>query len=100
MEEITESKNDKDDLPNLTRDGDTTTDDFVHGTRLVALAASLMLGMFLVALDNVRPCDNSWNPQQETDDTGDRRSSARQSRGLPPNFMTSTRYHGMVLPTS
>jgi hypothetical protein len=57
MEGITESKNDQDDLPSLTRDGDTTTDDFVHGTRLVALAASLMLGMFLVALDNVRSCD-------------------------------------------
>jgi hypothetical protein len=57
MAEITESKNDQDDLPSLTRDGDITTDDFVHGTCLVALAASLMLGMFLVALDNVRPRD-------------------------------------------
>jgi hypothetical protein len=55
MEEITEPKNDRDDHPSLTRDGDTTADDYVHGTRLVALAASLMLGMFLVALDNVRP---------------------------------------------
>jgi len=31
-----------------------TAGDYAHGTRLVALTASLTLGMFLVALDNVR----------------------------------------------
>jgi hypothetical protein len=29
-------------------------DEYLHGTRLTALTTSLMLGMFLVALDNVR----------------------------------------------
>lgn len=29
-------------------------DEYLHGTRLVALTVSLLLGMFLVALDNVR----------------------------------------------
>jgi len=29
-------------------------DEYLHGTRLAALTVSLMLGMFLVALDNVR----------------------------------------------
>jgi len=29
-------------------------DEYLHGTRLTALTVSLMLGMFLVALDNVR----------------------------------------------
>jgi hypothetical protein len=28
-------------------------DEYLHGTRLTALTVSLMLGMFLVALDNV-----------------------------------------------
>jgi hypothetical protein len=100
MEEITESKNDQDDLPSLTRDGDTNTDDFVHGTRLVALAASLMLGMFLVALDNVCPCDRSVESLQETDNPDARLSSVLQSQGSLTSSMTSTRYHGMVLPTS
>lgn len=30
-----------------------STDDYARGTRLTVLAASLLLGMFLVALDNV-----------------------------------------------
>lgn len=30
-----------------------TTDDFAHGARLAGTVASLMLGIFLVALDNV-----------------------------------------------
>jgi hypothetical protein len=29
-------------------------DEYLHGTRLTVLAVSLMLGMFLVSLDNVR----------------------------------------------
>ena len=34
---------------------ETASDDgFVHGAHLTALTVSLMLGMFLVALDNVR----------------------------------------------
>lgn len=32
-------------------------DEYLHGTRLVALTVSLLLGMFLVALDNVRVPD-------------------------------------------
>lgn len=31
------------------------TDDYPHGARLAAVVLSLMLGMFLVALDNVSP---------------------------------------------
>jgi hypothetical protein len=30
-----------------------TADDYAHGTRLIALTGSLMLGLFLVVLDNV-----------------------------------------------
>jgi hypothetical protein len=29
-------------------------DEYLHGTRLTVLTVSLMLGMFLVSLDNVR----------------------------------------------
>jgi hypothetical protein len=35
-------------------DTPTLDDEYLHGTRLTALTVSLMLGMFLVALDNVR----------------------------------------------
>lgn len=31
------------------------TDEYPHGARLAAVVLSLMLGMFLVALDNVSP---------------------------------------------
>lgn len=31
------------------------TDDYPHGARLAAVVLSLMLGMFLVALDNLSP---------------------------------------------
>lgn len=35
-------------------------DEYLHGTRLTALTVSLMLGMFLVALDNVRSHEILW----------------------------------------
>jgi hypothetical protein len=35
-------------------------DEHLHGTRLTALTVSLMLGMFLVALDNVRSHKILW----------------------------------------
>lgn len=37
------------------KDETAITDDYAHGPRLAALVISLMLGMFLVALDNVGP---------------------------------------------
>lgn len=36
-----------------------TPDDYLHGSRLIALTVSLLLGMFLVALDNVCIPNNS-----------------------------------------
>lgn len=35
-------------------------DEYLHGTRLVALTVSLLLGMFLVALDNVSMLNLLW----------------------------------------
>ena len=44
--------------PGATKDGNTearipVTEEYPHGSRLAAIVISLMLGMFLVALDNV-----------------------------------------------
>lgn len=44
--------------PGATKDGNTearipVTEEYPHGARLAAIVISLMLGMFLVALDNV-----------------------------------------------
>ena len=52
MEQITESKEAVNKSSSVTSNGDKA--EYAHGTRLVALTASLMLGMFLTALDNVR----------------------------------------------
>jgi hypothetical protein len=53
MEQTPETKDAAVNGSTATTRGD-TTEEYTHGTRLVALTASLMLGMFLVALDNVR----------------------------------------------
>jgi hypothetical protein len=52
MEQNTEPKEAANKSSSVTSSGDKA--DYAHGTRLVALTASLMLGMFLTALDNVR----------------------------------------------
>ena len=53
MEQTPENKEAVEDGSSAASGGD-TTEEYAHGTRLVALTTSLMLGMFLVALDNVR----------------------------------------------
>jgi len=53
MEQTPETKEAVKNSPSVALDGH-TAENYTHGTRLVALTASLMLGMFLVALDNVR----------------------------------------------
>lgn len=53
----------------VTSNGDKA--EYAHGTRLFALTASLMLGMFLTALDNVR-LSSHRGACAETDDTSDR----------------------------
>jgi hypothetical protein len=81
MEKPVESKTDPlqvVDLPNDAPDQPTTNDQFTHGARLVALTTSLMLGMFLVALDNVCPrgfC--SILSIEKAESTLSRQSSAR-----------------------
>ncbi|KAI5247091.1 MFS general substrate transporter [Aureobasidium subglaciale] len=51
MAEISETKEDAVDVVKAVDDA-STADDYLHGSRLTALVVSLMLGMFLVALDN------------------------------------------------
>ena len=60
MTDITTSSNEADpaDLAN-DKEEVAPDDKFAHGARLTAMIVSLLLGMFLVALDNVR---NSWIP--------------------------------------
>jgi hypothetical protein len=53
MGQTPETKDAVKDGPGVASDRD-TAENYTHGTRLVALTTSLMLGMFLVALDNVR----------------------------------------------
>jgi hypothetical protein len=47
-------KEDPVDVVKPEEDATTIEDEYLHGTRLIALTVSLLLGMFLVALDNVR----------------------------------------------
>jgi hypothetical protein len=46
-------KEDSVDVVEPGEDASISEDEYLHGTRLTALTVSLMLGMFLVALDNV-----------------------------------------------
>ena len=47
-------KGDPVDIVKSEEDAVISDNEYLHGTRLTALTVSLMLGMFLVALDNVR----------------------------------------------
>jgi hypothetical protein len=61
MTDITTSSNEADpaDLANVNEKEEVALDDkYAHGARLTAIVVSLLLGMFLVAIDNVR---NSWS---------------------------------------
>lgn len=50
-----ETKEAVDEDSSVAQNGDTyTANDYAHGNRLVVLTGSLMLGLFLVVLDNVR----------------------------------------------
>lgn len=85
MEQTPESREAVNKSSSLTTDGDKA--DYAHGTRLVALTASLMLGMFLTALDNVRISDHR-SVFTEADDNISRPSSALRSRELVTSSMT------------
>lgn len=98
MEETPEPKDATVHTPTVAQHED-TVDDYAHGKRLVALTVSLMLGMFLVALDNV--CFyNPQGPQQGDNNFIGRQSSVRQFPELPTSSTTSTRYRGMAPPIS
>ena len=58
MTDITTSSNEADpaDLAN-DKEEVAPDDKYAHGARLIAIVVSLLLGMFLVAIDNV---SNSW----------------------------------------
>lgn len=99
MDETPESKDTTAHTQTIAQHED-TLDDYARGTRLVALAASLMLGMFLVALDNASSYDPRAREQRANDIVVDRRSSVQQSPELPTSSTTSTRYRGMVPPIS
>jgi hypothetical protein len=51
---MTEEKGDPVEVVKPEEDATILDDEYLHGSRLTALTVSLMLGMFLVALDNVR----------------------------------------------
>ena len=68
------------------------TDDYPHGSRLAAIFTSLMLAMFLVALDNVG-CVLGDAVKRLTHALT-RRSSARPFPAFPMNFMISAKYRG------
>jgi hypothetical protein len=54
MKDITASSNETDPTDLVNDKEEIATDDkYAHGTRLAAIVVSLLLGMFLVALDNV-----------------------------------------------
>lgn len=85
MEQTPEPKEAMNKSSSVTSNGDKA--DYAHGTRLFALTASLMLGMFLTALDNVR-LSSHRSVCAETDDTSDRPSSAQRFPRLVTSFMT------------
>jgi hypothetical protein len=62
MTGITTSSNEADPTDHVNdKEEIATNDKYAHGTRLAAIVVSLLLGMFLVALDNVgysRTCDS------------------------------------------
>jgi hypothetical protein len=51
---MTEEKEETVEVVKPEEDATILDDEYLHGSRLTALTVSLMLGMFLVALDNVR----------------------------------------------
>lgn len=71
MEQTSEPKEAVNKSSSVTSDGDKA--DYAHGTRLFALTASLMLGIFLTALDNVR-LSSHHDASNKTDATSDRPS--------------------------
>jgi hypothetical protein len=83
MEQTSEPKEAANKSSSVTSDGDKV--DYVHGTRLVALTASLMLGMFLTALDNVCISDHR-SVSTENDDSISRLSSALRSPRISDEF--------------
>lgn len=83
MDHTFESKEAVNKSSSVTSDGDKA--DYAHGTRLFALTASLMLGIFLTALDNVRISGHSWT-SFKTEDPSARPSSALRS----PELVTSS----------
>lgn len=85
MEQTPEHKEAMNKSSSVASDGDKA--DYAHGTRLFALTASLMLGMFLTALDNVR-LSSHHGASAETDNTSDRPSSALRFPRLVTNSMT------------
>lgn len=83
MEQIIEPKEAANKSSSVTSNGDKA--EYAHGTRLVALTASLMLGMFLTALDNVQ-LSNHRDVSAETDHPSARPSLALRS----PESVTSS----------
>jgi hypothetical protein len=97
MEQTLEPKEAVNKSSSATSDGDKA--DYAHGTRLFALTASLMLGIFLTALDNVSLI-NHLEASHGTDTASARPSSALRSPETVTSSKTSTRCLGMVRPTS
>jgi hypothetical protein len=75
-------------------------EDFAHGIRLATIAASLLLGMFLVALDNVRTIPFLHDATTQLTNVIFRQFSVPRSPRLPMSFTISTKYHGTVHRTS
>lgn len=63
---MSEPKGDPVEVVKPAEDASVLDDEYLHGTRLVALTVSLLLGMFLVALDNVRISNLSRGRRQLT----------------------------------
>jgi hypothetical protein len=97
MEQTPEPKEAVNKSFSVTSDGDKA--DYAHGTRLFALTASLMLGIFLTALDNVSLIAHHGAFAQ-TNIHFARPSLALRSPELVTSSTTLTRCRGMVRPTS
>lgn len=69
-------------------------DEYPHGARLTAIVVSLMLGMFLVALDNV---SHIFFNVDRADQPVDRPSLARRFQKSLMNSTISTKYRGTDL---
>lgn len=84
MEQTPEPKEVTNKSSSVVSDGDKA--EYAHGTRLFALTASLMLGMFLTALDNVS-LPGHRGASAHTDYASDRPSSALRFPKLVTNSM-------------